>query len=102
MQIASLYIKETTSSYVRGWSNAEIYPSIEELKDNHNVNILVDLDSSSYIAYHPKYAFQNSTNVISVSSKPNTVHSYGGYDSVWIAGKDGQGKYIDFDSLPRD
>ena len=98
-----MYMRKIGETHSDGWSNVEIYSSLDEFKNlNENAPILIPLDSGYYIARHPFYVFSNGTNIISVSKNERTVHEYMGYEIVWVNGANRSFEYIDFDSLPRD
>ena len=103
MILASMYMRKIGETHSDGWSNVEIYSSLEEFKNlNEDAPILFPLDSGYGVAKHPRYVFKNGTNIVSVAKKERTVHEYMGYEIVWVAGANQSFEYIEFDSLPRE
>lgn len=103
MVLASLYMRKIGTTHSYGWSNVEIYSSLEEFEtDNEDSPVLFPLDEGYSVAKHSRYVFKNGTNIVSVSKNEKTVHTYMGYEIVWVEGANLSFEYIEFDSLPKD
>ena len=102
MIVCSIYMRKIGTTHNAGWSNAEIYESINELKEYRDANILAELDDNAYIVYHPQFVFPIGTNILSCSKNPRTIHVYNGYEVVWVPGANLSYESIEYDKLPRD